>query len=51
VFSYIYQSNLSPAKVMGFWVGAGQNELAVDNFFEVFFFNDFNAQIAESMKS
>jgi hypothetical protein len=36
---------------MGFWVGAGQNELAVDNFLPVFFFNDFNAQIAESMKS
>jgi hypothetical protein len=44
VFSYIYLDNLSPDKVTGFWAGAGQNELAVDNFLVVFFFNDFNAQ-------
>jgi hypothetical protein len=44
VFSHIYLSNLSPAKVMGFWARAGRNELAVDNFLAVFFFNDFNAQ-------
>jgi len=36
---------------MGFWAGAGQNELAVDNFLVVFFFNDFNAQIMKSWKS
>ena len=29
--------------MVGFYVGAGQNELAVDNFSAVFFFNDFNA--------
>jgi len=51
VFSYIYLDNLSPAKVMGFSAGAGRNELAVDNFFTVFFFNDFNAQTLKSMKS
>jgi hypothetical protein len=44
VFSYIYLDNLSPAKVTGFWAVAGRNELAVDNFFTVFFFNDFNAE-------
>jgi hypothetical protein len=52
VFSHIYQSNLSPAKVAGFWwVSAGLNELAVDNFSAVFFFNDFNAQSLKSMKT
>jgi len=51
VFSYIYLDNLSPAKVMGFSAGAGRNELAVDNFFAVFFFNDFNAQPSKSWKS
>jgi hypothetical protein len=51
VFSYIYLDNLSPAKMLGFWTRAERNELAVDNFLVVFFFNDFNAQIAESMKS
>jgi len=51
VFSYIYLDNLSPAKVMGFWAGAGRNELAVDNFFTVFFFNDFNAQTLKSIKT
>jgi hypothetical protein len=44
VFSYIYLGNLSPANVMGYRAGAGRNELAVDNFSTVFFFNDFNAQ-------
>jgi len=43
VFSYIYLDNLSPAKVAGFWVIAALNELTVDNFFTVFFFNVFNA--------
>jgi hypothetical protein len=43
VFSYIYLGNLSPAKLSGFGVRAGQSELAVDNFLAVFFFNDFNA--------
>jgi hypothetical protein len=51
VFSYIYLDNLSPAKVTGFWSGAGQIELAVDNFFMVFFFNDFKAQMLESRKN
>jgi len=51
VFSYIYLDNLSPAKVMGFWAGAGRIELAVDNFWAVFFFNDFNAQTLKSIKS
>jgi hypothetical protein len=51
VFSYIYLDNLSPAKLPGFWAGAGQNELAVDNFLVVFFFNDFNAQSLKSIKS
>jgi len=51
VFSYIYLDNLSPAKVMGFSTEAGRNELAVDNFLAVFFFNDFNAQIMKSWKS
>jgi hypothetical protein len=51
VFSYIYLDNLSPAKVTGFWVGTGQNELAVDNFLAVFFFNDFNAETLKSIKS
>ena len=51
VFSYIYLDNLSPAKLSGFRVRAGQSELAVDNFFTVFFFNDFNAQIKKSWKT
>jgi hypothetical protein len=51
VFSYIYLDNLSPSRMVGFYVGAGQNELAVDNFLVVFFFNDFNAQIMKSWKS
>jgi hypothetical protein len=51
VFSYIYLDNLSPAKLPGFWTRAGQNELAVDNFLAVFFFNVFNAQTLKSIKS
>jgi hypothetical protein len=51
VFSYIYLDNLSPAKVMGFSAEAGRNELAVDNFLVVFFFNDFNAQILKCVES
>ena len=51
VFSYIYLDNLSPAKVTGFWTRAGRNELAVDNFFMVFFFNDFKAQTLKSWKT
>jgi len=51
VFSYIYLDNLSPAKLLGFCVVAGRNELAVDNFSAVFFFNDFNAQIKKSWKT
>jgi len=51
VFSYIYLSNLSPAKLLGFWAVAGRNELAVDNSLVVFFFNDFNAQTMKSWKS
>jgi hypothetical protein len=51
VFSYIYLDNLSPAKVVGFSAGAGRNELAVDNFLVVFFFNDFNAQTLKSIKT
>jgi len=44
VFSYIYLDNLSPANLLGFWAVAGRNQLAVDNFSAVFFFNDFNAE-------
>jgi len=51
VFSYIYLDNLSPAKLPGFRVRAGQSELAVDNFFTVFFFNDFKAQTMKSWKT
>jgi hypothetical protein len=51
VFSYIYLDNLSPAKVMGFSAEAGGNEQTVDNFFTVFFFNEFNALTLKSMKS
>jgi hypothetical protein len=51
VFSHIYQSNLSPAKVAGYRVGAGRIGLAVDNFLTVFFFNDFIAQAAKSLES
>jgi hypothetical protein len=51
VFSYIYLDNLSPAKVTGFSAGARRNELAVDNFLPVIFFNDFNAQIMKSWKT
>jgi hypothetical protein len=36
---------------MGFSAGAWRNQLAVDNFFTVYFFNDFNAQTLKSMKS
>jgi hypothetical protein len=35
----------------GFLAGAGRNELAVDNFLAVFFFNDFNAQIPKCVES
>jgi len=51
VFSYIYLDNLSPANLLGFLSVLGRNELAVDNFFTVFFFNDFNARTLKSMKS
>jgi hypothetical protein len=51
VFSYIYLDNLSPANLLGFLAVAGRNELAVDNFLAVFFFNDFNAQSLKSIKS
>jgi len=51
VFSYIYLDNLSPAKLLGFWAEARRNELAVDNFFTVFFFNVFNAQTMKSWKT
>jgi hypothetical protein len=51
VFSHIYQSNLSPAIVVGYRARAGRIELAVDNFLTVFFFNDFKAQAAKSWKS
>jgi hypothetical protein len=51
VFSHIYQSNLSPAKLAGYRARAAQIGLAVDNFLTVFFFNDFNAQLAKSWKS
>jgi hypothetical protein len=51
VFSYIYLDNLSPAKQSGFCGAAGRNELAVDNFSAVFFFNDFNDQTLKSWKS
>lgn len=35
----------------GFWARAGRNELAVDNFLAVFFFNDFNNQSPKSVES
>ena len=35
----------------GYRARAAQNELAVDNFLVVFFFNDFNAQTLKSIKS
>jgi hypothetical protein len=37
--------------MVGFWAIAGRNELAVDNFFEVFFFNEINDQPPKSWKS
>jgi hypothetical protein len=51
VFSYIYLDNLSPANLLGFLAVAGRNELAVDNFLVVFFFNEFNAQSLKSWKT
>jgi hypothetical protein len=51
VFSHIYQSNLSPAKVAGYRASAGRIGLVVDNFLTVFFFNDFKAQAAKSLES
>jgi hypothetical protein len=51
VFSHIYQSNLSPAKVTGFSAGAGRNQLAVDNFLTKKFFNDFNFESPKSLES
>jgi hypothetical protein len=51
VFSHIYQSNLSPAKLAGYRARAGRIELSVDNFLMVFFFNDFNAQLPKSLES
>jgi hypothetical protein len=35
----------------GYRARAAQNELAVDNFFTVFFFNNFNTHGLKSMKS
>ena len=35
----------------GYRARAAQNELAVDNFLAVFFFNDFNAQTAKCLES
>jgi hypothetical protein len=51
VFSHIYLDNRSPSNVAGFWARAGRNELAVDNFLAVFFFNDFNNQSPKSIES
>ena len=51
VFSYIYLDNLSPAEVAGYRARAWRNELAVDNFLAVFFFNFFNVQTSEYMKT
>jgi hypothetical protein len=51
VFSHIYQSNLSPAKVAGYRASAARIGLSVDNFLTVFFFNDFKAQAAKSLES
>jgi len=51
VYSHIYLDNLSPAKVAGYRARAGPNELAVDNFLVVFFFNFFNVQTSEYMKT
>jgi hypothetical protein len=42
---------VGPPNIKGSGVGAGQNELAVDNFLLVFFFNDFNAQMPKSVES
>jgi len=35
----------------GFSAAVGRNELTVDNFLVVFFFNNFNAQTKKSIKS
>jgi hypothetical protein len=51
VFSHIYLGNLSPPTLAGYRARAGRNELAVDNFLPVFFFNDFKAQTAKSLES
>jgi hypothetical protein len=51
VFSYIYLDNLSPAKVAGYRAKAAQIGLVVDNFFKVFFFNDFNAQTPKCLET
>jgi hypothetical protein len=37
--------------MVGFRARSWAKELAVDNFFAVFFFNDFNAQTLKCMKS
>ena len=50
MFSHIYQSNLSPFTLAGYRARAGRNELAVDNFLPVFFFNDFKARTVESLE-
>jgi len=49
VFSHIYQSNLSPAKLAGYRARAGRIGLAVDNFLTKKFFNDFNSRCAKSL--
>jgi len=51
VFSHIYQSNLSPAKVAGYRARAALIGSAVDNFFAEKFFNDFKAQATKSLES
>jgi hypothetical protein len=51
VFSHIYLDNLSPSKLAGFLGESRANELTVDNFLMVFFFNDFNNQSAKSVES
>jgi hypothetical protein len=50
MFSHIYQSNLSPAKLAGYRARAGRIGLSVDNFFTEKIFNDFNAESPKSRK-
>ena len=49
VFSHIYQSKLSPAKVAGYRARAWRIGMIVDNFSTKKIFNDFNSRCAKSL--